>query len=53
MQFDTEVALAIRQDLAAWQMINVAAFLAGGVAAAHPECVGDRTRTAPERPTCV
>jgi hypothetical protein len=41
MQFDTKIALAIRDDLQAWQMLNVAAFLAGGIAAAFPNCVGD------------
>ncbi len=41
MQFDTKIALVIRTDLAAWQQINVAAFLAGGIAAAFPDCVGE------------
>ena len=41
MQFDTKVALVIRTDLEAWQKLNVAAFLASGVAAAFPECVGE------------
>ncbi len=40
MQFDTKVALVIRHDLEAWQKLNVAAFLASGIAAAFPECVG-------------
>lgn len=40
MQFDTKVALVIRTDLEAWQKLNVAAFLASGIAAAFPECVG-------------
>jgi hypothetical protein len=31
----------IRTDLEAWQKLNVAAFLAGGIAAAFPECVGE------------
>ena len=41
MQFDTKIALVIRDDLQAWQKLNVAAFLAGGIAAAFPHCVGD------------
>lgn len=41
MQFDTKIALVIRTDLEAWQKLNVAAFLAGGIAAAFPECVGE------------
>ena len=41
MQFDTKVALVIRHDLEAWQKLNVAAFLASGIAAAFPEAVGD------------
>ena len=28
-------------DLEAWQKLNVASFLAGGIAAAFPECIGD------------
>jgi hypothetical protein len=40
MQFDTKIAVVIRTDLEAWQKLNVAAFLAGGIAAAFPECVG-------------
>ena len=41
MQFDTKIAVVIRTDLEAWQKLNVASFLAGGIAAAFPECVGD------------
>ncbi|MFX8864402.1 DUF2000 family protein, partial [Acinetobacter baumannii] len=41
MQFDTKVALVIRTDLEAWQKLNVAAFLASGIAAAFPESVGE------------
>jgi hypothetical protein len=40
MQFDTKVALVIRHDLEAWQKLNVAAFLASGIAAAFTESVG-------------
>jgi hypothetical protein len=41
MIFDTKVALVIREDLASWQKMNVAAFLASGIAAAYPESVGE------------
>lgn len=41
MIFDTKVALIIRTDLAAWQKLNVAAFLASGIAAAYPETIGE------------
>lgn len=39
--FDTKVALVIRDDLAPWQKMNVAAFLAGGVAASYPQSIGE------------
>jgi len=41
MQFDTKIAIVIRADLAAWQKLNVAAFLSSGVAAAFPGCIGE------------
>jgi hypothetical protein len=41
MQFDTKIAVVIRNDLQAWQKLNVASFLTSGVAAAFPECIGD------------
>jgi hypothetical protein len=41
MIFDTKVALILRADLAAWQKLNVAAFLASGIAAAYPETIGE------------
>jgi hypothetical protein len=41
MQFDTKIAIVIRTDLAAWQKLNVAAFLSSGVAAAFPGCIGE------------
>lgn len=41
MIFDTKIALVIRSDLAEWQKMNVAAFLATGVAAAYPEAIGE------------
>src|SRR6266513_4839828 len=41
MQFDTKIAVVIRSDLEAWQKLNVASFLAGGIAATFPECIGE------------
>ena len=41
MQFDTKIAVMIRTDLEPWQKLNVASFLAGGIAAAFPECIGE------------
>ncbi|WP_432493386.1 DUF2000 family protein [Kineococcus auxinigenes] len=40
VRFETKIAVLLRDDLAAWQRLNVTAFLAGGVTAAHPELVG-------------
>jgi hypothetical protein len=39
--FDTKVALVVRDDLAAWQKLNVVAFLATGVAAGAPDAIGE------------
>ena len=41
MQFDTKIAVVIRTDLEAWQKLNVASFLAGGIAAKFPACIGE------------
>src|SRR5258707_4865870 len=41
MQFDTKIAVVIRTDLEAWQKLNVASFLAGGIAATFPKCIGE------------
>ncbi len=38
---DTKVALVVRDDLAAWQRLNVTAFLASGIAGAHPHLLGE------------
>lgn len=44
MIYDTKTALVIRKDLQPWQMANVAAFLAGGLAGVHPHIVGEPYR---------
>ncbi len=40
MRFDTKIAIAVRDDLAGWQKLNVTAFLASGIAAGVPETAG-------------
>jgi len=40
MQFDTKIAVLVRDDLETWQRLNVTAFLASGIAA-NPELLGD------------
>jgi hypothetical protein len=42
MRFDTKIAIVVRDDLAAWQQLNVTAFLASAVAGGHPEVIGER-----------
>lgn len=39
--FDTKIAIVLRDDLVAWQALNVTAFLATGVAAQHPTIIGE------------
>lgn len=39
--FDTKVALLVLDDLAVWQKLNVAAFLATGIAGAAHEAMGE------------
>ena len=41
MIYETKTALVIRRDLAGWQMANVAAFLAGGLAGTHGHMMGE------------
>lgn len=41
VKFDAKIAIVIRSDLEAWQKLNVAAFLASGIAAAYPACIGE------------
>jgi hypothetical protein len=47
--FDTKIALILRQDLAVWQKLNVAAFLASGIASADPLICGEAYRDAAGR----
>ncbi|MEK9967582.1 MAG: DUF2000 family protein [Ferrovibrio sp.] len=39
--FTTKIAIVVREDLAAWQKLNVTAFLSSGIAAAVPGCIGE------------
>ena len=41
MQFDTKIAVVLRDDLAVWQKANVTAFLISGIAGTTPEVVGE------------
>jgi hypothetical protein len=41
MRFDTKIAIVVRTDLAAWQKLNVTAFLASAVAAGVPGVIGE------------
>lgn len=49
MIYDTKTVLVLRKDLAAWQMANVAAFLAGGLAGTHAHMMGEPYRDADNR----
>jgi hypothetical protein len=49
-QFDTKVAVVVRDDLATWQRLNVTAFLMSGVtASAGPDAIGQDYLDADER----
>jgi hypothetical protein len=41
MQFDTKIAVVLRDDLAVWQKTNVTAFLVSGIAGTVPGIVGE------------
>jgi hypothetical protein len=46
MQFDTKIAVILRDDLAVWQRTNVTAFLVSGIAGTVPGVVGEPYRDA-------
>jgi hypothetical protein len=48
MQFDTKIAVVLRDDLGGWQKTNVTAFLVSGIAATVPGVVGEPYRDASE-----
>lgn len=39
---DTKIGVIVRDDLAAWQKLNVTAFLIAGIAVASPEIIGEQ-----------
>ena len=41
VQFDTKIAVVLRDELAVWQKANVTAFLVSGIAGTTPEVVGE------------
>ncbi|XRQ13720.1 DUF2000 family protein [Actinomadura welshii] len=41
MRFDTKIGIVVRDDLAAWQRLNVTAFLASAVAGRFPDVIGE------------
>jgi hypothetical protein len=49
MRFDTKIAIAVRDDLAVWQKLNVACFLTGGLVGARPQLAGERYLDASRR----
>ncbi|HVJ43803.1 MAG TPA: DUF2000 family protein [Dongiaceae bacterium] len=42
--FDTKIAIVLRNDLAAWQALNVTAFLTSGIVAQYPTIIGEAYR---------
>jgi hypothetical protein len=46
MQFDTKIAVVLRDDLAVWQKTNATAFLVSGIAGTVPGVVGEPYRDA-------
>jgi hypothetical protein len=42
--FDTKFAIVLRDDLAAWQALNVTAFLTSGIVAQFPDIIGEAYR---------
>ena len=38
---DTKIVVVVRDDTAIWQRLNMTAFLTSGVAAHHPESIGE------------
>ncbi|HVI90633.1 MAG TPA: DUF2000 family protein [Dongiaceae bacterium] len=42
--FDTKIAIVLRDNLAAWQALNVTAFLTSGIIAQNPTIIGEAYR---------
>ena len=43
---DTKISIAVREDLATWQKLNVVAFLSSAIAARYPDAIGETYRDA-------
>jgi hypothetical protein len=41
VRFDTKIAVLLRDDLAAWQRLNVTSFLVSGIGQRNPEVIGE------------
>ncbi|GAB6900378.1 DUF2000 domain-containing protein [Kineosporia succinea] len=41
IRFDTKIAVLLRDDLAAWQRLNVCAFLVSGITGGQPDLIGE------------
>jgi hypothetical protein len=41
VRFDTKIAVLLRDDLAAWQALNVTAFLVSAIGQRNPEVIGE------------
>ena len=50
MRFDTKIAIAVHEDLAVWQKLNVTAFLTSAIVGAHPALIGEPYRDASGNP---
>ena len=46
MEFDTKIAIILREDLATWQKLNVTSFLTSGILGANPSLLGQEYRDA-------
>jgi hypothetical protein len=41
MRFETKIVVALRDDLAPWQKLNVTAFTVSGIAGTDPDAIGE------------
>ena len=41
MRFETKIAVALKDDLAPWQKLNVTAFTVSGIAGTDPDAIGE------------
>jgi hypothetical protein len=51
MQFDTKIAVVVREDLPTWQKLNVTAFTVSGIASL-PDVLGENYVDASGRTIC-